>query len=57
MEKMSKLAAIKKYLQRDDSLAPGGGREVKTPEFQGIPQADLVALGDEAAKILGVEIG
>lgn len=57
MEKMSKLAAIKKYMQRDDSLAPGGGREVSTKEFQGIPQQDLVTLGEAAAKLLGVEIG
>lgn len=55
-EKMKRLPAIRAYFERQDNIAPTGGKKMPTSEFKGLSQADLKELGEGSAANLGVEI-
>lgn len=50
MEKISKVAAIKRYFEAD------GGRKLEMKELQALSKEDREWLAVEAAKVLGVEL-
>lgn len=56
MEKTRALTALKRFLERDDSMAPGGGRKVTMAELQQLSGEDRRSLGALAAAELGVEL-
>ena len=55
-ETMSSVVAIKRYMERVDSIAPNGGQKVTTTEMKDLTKADRTELGALAARELGVEI-
>lgn len=55
-EKVSAVAAIKRYFERADAIAPNGGKKITMPEITALPLKDRAELGVLAAKELGVTL-
>ena len=52
---MSGMVALKRFLERDDEISPGGGRKVPVAELKALTEADKLELGPLACAELGVE--
>jgi hypothetical protein len=55
-EKMSKVKAIRDFFQREDEIAPEGGRKVNLQELKELSDEDKDELGTLCAEQLGAEI-
>lgn len=53
---MGRVEAIKKFFQRDDEFAPGGGRPVTMGELKALNDADKSMLAPACASALGVTL-
>jgi len=53
---VSPIAAIKKFFERSDSVAPEGGRKCEITELKALSEADKLELGPLCAAALGMEL-
>jgi len=52
---MTSTQALKKYLERDDAISPGGGKPLKMTELKELSNDERAELGKLAAAALGEE--